>query len=121
MRCNTVFHGTKIALQKMVCCNYLNSEYQEVVIQPSVSTRFVLESENCMVYNDAYKSRNGKKGGVLLQGIIEADETYIGGKPRKPNKKKDHEPAKSGRGTEKDTIIGAVERGRKVEASWQQN
>jgi hypothetical protein len=57
-----------------------------------------------------------KKGGVLLQGIIEADETYIGGKPRKENRKEDREPAKRGRGTDKDAILGAVERGGKVVA-----
>ena len=56
------------------------------------------------------------KDSVMLQGIIEADETYIGGKPRKANKKKDREPAKRGRGTEKTAILGAVERGGKVVA-----
>ena len=50
----------------------------------------------------------------MLQGIIEADETYIGGKPRKENKKEDREPAKRGRGTDKTPVIGAVERGGKV-------
>ena len=57
-----------------------------------------------------------KEGGALLQGIIEADETYIGGKSRKPNKHKDHEPAKHGCGTEKDAIIEGVQRGGKVVA-----
>ena len=57
-----------------------------------------------------------KKGNFLLQGIIEADETYIGGKPRKPNKREDSESSKRGRGTEKTTVIGAVERGGKVVA-----
>ena len=51
---------------------------------------------------------------ALLQGIIEADETYIGAKPRKPNKHEDFEPSKRGRGTKKDAIIGAVQRGGKV-------
>ena len=62
-----------------------------------------------------------KKGGALLQGIIEADETYIGGKPRKKNKRSDDEPAKRGRGTEKDAIIGAVQRGGKVVAQLAPN
>ena len=57
-----------------------------------------------------------KKGGVFLQGIIEADQTYIGGKPRKENKKENREPAKRGRGTDKTAVIGAVERGGKVVA-----
>ena len=52
-----------------------------------------------------------KTNPIVLQGIIEADETYIGGKPRKENKKEDREPAKRGRGTRKTAVIGAVERG----------
>ena len=32
------------------------------------------------------RAEMAKKGNLLLKGIIEADETYIGGKPRKPNK-----------------------------------
>ena len=57
-----------------------------------------------------------KTNPIVLQGIIEADETYIGGKPRKENKKEDRKPAKCGRGTEKTAVIGAVERGGKVAA-----
>ena len=55
-----------------------------------------------------------KTNSILLQGIIEADETYIGGKPRKPNKREDFEPAKRGRGTSKTAVIGAVARGGEV-------
>ena len=52
----------------------------------------------------------------LLQGIIEADETYIGGKPRKGNNRDDDTPNKRGRGTKKIPVIGAVERGGRVVA-----
>ncbi len=62
----------------------------------------------------------GRQGQILLQGIVEADETYIGGKPRKRNKPDNnnnlppppHNPR--GRGTRKTPVIGAVERGGKV-------
>lgn len=61
----------------------------------------------------------------LLEGIIEVDEAYIGGKPRKRNKKgesPDNEanlssisttfaPSKRGRGTKKVPVVGFVERG----------
>ena len=57
-----------------------------------------------------------KKGGALLQGIVEVDETYIGGRPRKENKKEDREPAKRGRGTDKTAVFGVVEREGKVVA-----
>lgn len=57
-----------------------------------------------------------KQDDIVLQGIIEADETYIGGKPRKPNKREDDKPAKRGRGTDKTPVIGVVERGGNVVA-----
>lgn len=52
----------------------------------------------------------------LLHGIVEADETYVGGKPRKGNKREDDKPNKRGRGTKKAAVIGVVERGGRVVA-----
>lgn len=52
----------------------------------------------------------------LLHGIVEADETYVGGKPRKGNRRDDDTPNKRGRGTSKVPVIGAVERGGRVVA-----
>ena len=47
--------------------------------------------------------------GVKLTGTVEADETYIGGKPRTGTG-----PHKRGRGTKKTPVFGVVERGGKV-------
>jgi len=53
----------------------------------------------------------------LLTGIVEMDETYVVGKPRKGKKYDDPDDRpKRGRGTKKIPIIGAVERGGKVTA-----
>ena len=49
--------------------------------------------------------------GKMLQGIIEADETYVGGRPRYKNKNN-----KRGRGTRKPSVVGAVQRGGEVKA-----
>ena len=46
----------------------------------------------------------------LLKGIVEADETYIGGRPRKANRAADRKPAKRGLGTSKTPVVGALER-----------
>ena len=53
----------------------------------------------------------------LLHGIVEADETYVGGKPRKGNKRDDDMPSKRGRGTKKVPLIGATEPGGRVVAN----
>jgi len=62
------------------------------------------------------REQMGKDSVGMLQGIIEADECYIGGKPRKAHKHTDEKPNKRGRGTKKQAVIGVVERGGKVKA-----
>jgi hypothetical protein len=52
--------------------------------------------------------------GDLLQGIVEADETYVGGKPRKGNRR-DGDGGKGGK-TSKVQVVGMVERGGRVVA-----
>jgi len=52
----------------------------------------------------------------LLTGIVEMDEAYIGGKPRKGIWHEDDKPGKRGRGTNKAPIVGAVERDGRVTA-----
>jgi len=56
----------------------------------------------------------------LLTGIVEMDETYVGGKPRKGDKKKndddDTPKNKRGRGTKKTPVVGIVQRKGNVKA-----
>ena len=52
----------------------------------------------------------------LLSGIVEADECYVGGKPRKRNRRDDEPEHPRGRGTRKLPVIGAVARGGDVVA-----
>ncbi len=51
-------------------------------------------------------------GSVLLTGIVEADETYVGGKRRRGEP-----PRKRGRGTPKKPVFVAVQRGGEVRAA----
>ncbi len=50
----------------------------------------------------------------LLQGVVEMDETYVGGRPRKSGKRDSDKPSPHGRGTSKLPVIGVVQRGGKV-------
>ncbi len=53
---------------------------------------------------------------ALFHGIVEMDETFIGGKPRKDNRVEDRVPSPRGRGTSKTPVVGALERGGRVYA-----
>ena len=49
----------------------------------------------------------------FFQTIIEIDETYVGGKPRKGNKRNGDEKSKRGRGTKKTPVVGVLDRNTK--------
>jgi len=115
--CGTVFHGTKISLQKWFLAISLIANAKKSLSSHQLARDLKLTQPTAWSIMHRIRGEMSKKSDVLLTGIIEADETYVGGKPRKRNNKEDLEPVKRGRGTNKDTIIGAVERGGKVVAN----
>ena len=110
----TIFKATRVPLQKwfLAISIYLNakksvSSYQlsrVLKINQPTAWRMGMQIRKAMV-DDA----------VFLNGIVGADETYIGGKPRKNDRDSD-DPPKRGRGTKKQPVIGALARGGKVVA-----
>ncbi|RKU14650.1 hypothetical protein C6501_07850 [Candidatus Poribacteria bacterium] len=118
----TVFHGTKIQLQKWFLAIALIVNAKKSLSSHQLSRDLDMNQKSAWYLMTRIRAEMAKKtNALLLQGIIEADETYIGGKPRKANKKEDRKPAKRGRGTEQTTVIGAVERGGKVVAQVTEN
>ena len=107
----TVFHGTKIPLQKWFLAIALIINAKKSLSSYQLSRDLQLNQKTAWYMQARIRAEMANKTNpIVLQGIIEADETYIGGKPRKENKKEDREPAKRGRGTSKTAVIGAVER-----------
>ena len=114
--CKTVFHGTKVPLQKWFLAISLIANAKKSLSSHQLARDLDLNQKTAWYMMTRIRAEMAKKGRVLLKGIIEADEVYIGGKPRKPNKREDDKPAKRGRGTPKTPVLGAVERGGKVVA-----
>ena len=114
----TLFHGTHIPLRNwflvlalMLDAKKSASSYQIArdlgMRRPTVWS--MMQRIRTAMANDPAQER-------LLYGIVEADETYVGGKPRKGNRRDDGEPNKRGRGTKKAAVLGAVERNGRVVA-----
>ncbi len=113
----TVFHHTKIPLQKWFLAISLIVNAKKGLSSYQLQRDLNLNQKTAWYILTRIRAEMANKTSpIVLQGIIEADETYIGGKPRKENKKEDREPAKRGRGTSKTAVIGAVERGGQVVA-----
>ena len=111
----TIFQKTKIELQKWFLAISLIINAKKSVSSHQLARDLGLNQKTAW-YMTMRIRRAMVDQGDLLTGIVEADEAYIGGKPRKPNKHEDGVPAKRGRGTDKLPIVGAVERGGKVVA-----
>ncbi len=113
----TIFHHTHLPLQKwfLAVMLMLNARKglsalqlsRDLKVNKNTAWRIAMQIRKAM-------TQAGQRN--LLTGIIEMDETYIGGKPRRGNKRDDDDPNPRGRGTRKAPVIGAVERGGRVTA-----
>ena len=115
----TIFFKTRIPLQKwfLAVCLVLNAK--KSLSSPQLARDLNLTQPTALRIMKQIRKQmaGGQENAALLHGIVEADETYIGGRPRKQNVRSDDEPqAPRGRATSKTPVIGAVERGGQVAA-----
>jgi transposase-like protein len=104
----TIFHHTHLDLQKWFLAISLVLNAKKGIAARQLARD--LEVNKNTAWYMGMRIRNAMfEQGELLKGIVEMDECYIGGKPRKGTG-----PHKRGRGTSKTPVIGIVERGGRV-------
>ena len=111
----TIFEKTKLPLQNWFMAIGLLVNAKKSLSSCQLARDLEMNQKSAWWMQQRIRAAMGSKHLALLQGIIEADETYLGGKPRKGNKNRT-KPAPRGRATRKTPVIGAVERGGKVVA-----
>lgn len=114
----TIFHGTHMPLRDwfLVLALMLNAKKSASSHQIARDIGRRQATVWSMMHRIRVAMEKDQFHSELLHGIVEADETYVGGKPRKGNKREDDTPNKRGRGTKKAPVIGVVERGGRVVA-----
>jgi len=115
---NTIFHCTHLPLQKwlLAVSLVLNAKKgiaarqlaRDLEVNKNTAWRMGMKIRQAMI-------DTGQRN--LLTGLVEMDETYIGGKPRKGN----GQINKRGRGTRKTPVVGIIEREGMVTASPAKN
>ena len=112
----TIFQKTKIPLQKWFLGISLILNAKKSMSSHQMARDLDLNQKTAWYMAMRIRAAMVEEGD-LLSGIVEADEAYVGGKPRKPNNRNDGRRGHPrGRGTDKLPVIGAVERGGKVVA-----
>jgi transposase-like protein len=110
----TIFHRTHIDLQRWFLLISLMMAAKKGL--SSLQAARDLEMRQPTVWSMMHRIRRSMAdSGPLLAGIVEMDEAYVGGKPRKANRRKDDPPGGQGV-TGKVAVVGAVERGGRVKA-----
>ena len=112
VKVGTLFHGSHMALRDwfIVIALMLNAKKSLSAYQVSRDTGIRRATAWSMMQRIRVAMAADPEQAKLLHGLVEADETYVGGKPRKRNDRRDREPVKRGRGTSKVPVLGAVER-----------
>jgi transposase-like protein len=113
----TVFSDTHIPLRKWFMALYLLTAHKKGISSLQLSKDIGVTQKTAwfMLHRIRYILHQGSL--EPLQNIVEADEIFIGGKPKKGDRKLDENGKrirKSGAGTTKPIVFGMVERGGRV-------
>jgi transposase-like protein len=104
----TIMHRSHITLRQWVQAFYAMSSHKKGVSSLQLQRNLGLHSYRS-AWHLTHRIRLAMKEDPLvslLKGVVEVDETYIGGKPRKDNGGRN----KRGRGTDKTPVMALVER-----------
>lgn len=109
----TLFQGTRIALQKWFLAITLIANAKKSLSSHQLARDLDMNVKSAWYLMQRIRGEmQRQESGNLLQGIIEADETFVGGKPSSQYKNKGK--GKRGRGTKKMAFLGAIARDGKV-------
>jgi transposase-like protein len=117
----TIFHGTHIPLKNwfLVLALMLNAKKSASAYQISRDLGMRRATVWSMMHRARIAMSRDPAQNTLLHGIVEADETFVGGKPRKGNRRDGDGGDTIGRprkGSSKIVVMGLMERGGRVVA-----
>ena len=112
----TIMQKTKIPLQKWFLAIGLMVNAKKSLSSYQLARDLEVNQPSAWYMQQRIRKAMAENQATWLSGIVEADETYVGGKPRKGNKRQGGPKSPVGRGTRKTAVIGAVERGDRAHA-----
>lgn len=117
----TLFHKTHQSLQQWFLLIVLMMHAKKGASTHQLARDCDLKQPTVWLMTMKIRKAMQAGNGGLLQGIVEIDETYIGGKPRKKNDGGTGGTSKRGRGTAKAPVLGVAERDGDVRARVSEN
>lgn len=113
VRVGTLFHDSKLPLWKWFLAVYMMGESKKGVSANQLKRMLGVSYKTAWYLCHRIRAAMHDESAPLLRGIVEADETYVGGKLR-PGTYKTGREAKQHRLDNKTVVLGAVQRGGEV-------
>jgi transposase-like protein/IS1 family transposase len=111
VKVDTIFHNSHLPLTKWFLAIYLMSEAKKGVSANQLKRTLGVAYKTAWYLCHRIRAAVADADTALLKGIVEVDETYIGGKAKNMHKKR-REQVIQGRGAVgKAMVLGAIERG----------
>ncbi|HEY8309350.1 MAG TPA: IS1595 family transposase [Gemmatimonadaceae bacterium] len=111
VRVGTLFHDSKLPLWKWFLAVYVMGESKKGVSANQLKRMLGVSYKTAWYLCHRIRSAMHDESGELLRGIVEADETFVGGKVRGHRSQRD---SAKHRYDNKTVVLGAVERGGRV-------
>jgi transposase-like protein len=112
VRTGSVFERSHIPLDKWILAIYLMVTARKGISSLQISKELSIRQKSAWFMMHRIRAAMGTREGEMLRGIIEVDETYVGGKE---TNKHECDKLNAGRGcVGKTTLVGILERGGRV-------
>jgi transposase-like protein len=108
VRAGTIFHDSKLPLSKWFLAIYIMIESKKGISANQMKRMLKVSYKTAWYLCHRIRAAMKDEGGEMLRGIVEADETFVGGKRRGVG---------SGNRVGKSVLLAAVERGGKMRAA----
>lgn len=114
VRTGSIFEGSKVELRKWFQAAYEICTSKKGISSVELGTRIGVSQKTAWFMNHRIRTMLADTDPQMLDGIIEADETFVGGKNKNRHKNKKVENSGGRNATDKTPVVGLVERGGRV-------
>ena len=114
VRTGTIFEGSKVELRKWFQAIYEITTCKKGISSVELGTRIGVSQKSAWQMNHKIRTLLASSAPALLSGIVESDESYIGGKNKNRHNDKKIPNSQGRSAKDKIPVVGLIERGGKV-------
>lgn len=110
----TLFDNTKVDLQKWFLAIWLITSHKKGISSVQLATDLGVTQKTAWFMNHRIRNCYGIQDDTKLDGTVEIDETYVGGKNKNRHSDKKVKQSQGGNSADKTPVLGMVQRGGNV-------